>query len=171
MNRLWLLLLLLVCSSSCFAQPNHLFIKKGIHKKKTYSEGDRIHVILLDGKEKTGIITRLVDSLIYINGSEIPQDAVKYVLIDGIRKAKMPDTKTMLLIGAGVGLTTVGLSLNNANEPRTAFLSALAIGYGPILVKFIGGRILYALHKKKYKLGKKYRLQVFDITIPRKLGF
>ena len=67
-------------------------------------------------------------------------------------KKKKPfpvDFKTMLLIGAGAGLTTLGLSLNDANEPTTALVAGLTIGYGPLLLKHFGGRILYALKRKK----------------------
>lgn len=171
MNRMLLFFFFIGCNAACYPQPNHLFIKKGVHKKNSFSEGDRLHLQLLTGREKTGIITRLKDNLVYINGEEIPKEHIAIVFMDGKQKNRLPDIKTMLLIGAGVGLTTIGLSLNDANEPRTALLSALAIGYGPLLIKFIGGRILYALHRKKYKMGKKYRLQVFDITIPPRHSF
>ena len=172
MNRCLFLLLFLFVSTFCsWSQPNKLFVKKGIHKKKVFSEGDRIYVLLEDGQEKRGIITNLQDSIVYINGKEINVNDIRIIFVEGIRKNKLPDLKTMLLAGAGVGLTTIGLSLNNANEPKTAFLSAAAIGYGPVLAKFILGRIVYLLRKKKYKIGRKYRLQVFDIRVPVKQGF
>lgn len=172
MNRLLLLLFLLFCCSTAYQQPNYLFIKKGIHKKKTYAEGDRIHIQLQDGKEKTGIITRLRDELVYINGEEIPRQQIAIVFADDKKKKPFPaDFGKMLLIGAGVGLTTLGLSLNDANKPTTALVAALVIGYGPLLIKHFAGRILYALHRKKYRMGKKFRVQVFDIYIPPKRSF
>jgi hypothetical protein len=172
MNRLLLLLLLLFCCTTSYQQPNYLFIKKGFHKKKTYEEGDRIHIQLNDGKEKTGIITRIINNSVYINGEEIAQEEIAAVLLDGKKKKPFPvDFKTMLLIGAGAGLTTLGLSLNDANEPTTALVAGLTIGYGPLLLKHFGGRILYALKRKKYKMGKRFRLQVFDIYVPPKRPF
>jgi len=172
MNRLLLLLLLLFCCTTSYQQPNYLFIKKGFHKKKTYEEGDKIHIQLNDGKEKTGIITRIINNSVYINGEEIAQEKIAAVILDGIKKKPFPvDFKTMLLIGAGAGLTTLGLSLNDANEPTTALVAGLTIGYGPLLLKHFGGRILYALKRKKYKMGKKFRLQVFDIYVPPKRPF
>ena len=170
MNRL-LLFLLLFPALEAIAQPNQLFVKKGVFKKRIYSEGDRLHVRLYNGVERTGIITNLRDSIIYLNGEEIRVSDVALVIVDGIKKNRLPDTKTMLLIGGGVGLTTVGLTLNNANDFKTAALSAAVIGFGPLLIKFIGGRILYAFHRKKYKMGKKFRLQVFDIRVPYRKGF
>jgi len=161
-----------MCCSTAYLQPNYLFIKKGVHKKKTYAEGDRIHLLLKDGKEKTGIITRLLNNNIYINGEELAQEQIAIVFLDGKPKQPFPvDAKTMLLIGAGAGLTTLGLSLNNANDPKVALVAGLVIGFGPLLLKHFGGRLLYALKRKKYKMGKKYKVQVFDIYVPRKLSF
>jgi len=172
MNRLLLLLFLLLCCATAYQQPNYLFIKKGFHKKKTYQEGDKIHIQLRDGKEKTGIITRLLNNVVYINGEEIAQEQIATVLLDGKKKNPFPaNFKTMLLIGAGAGLTTLGLSLNDANEPTTALVAGLTIGYAPLLLKHFGGRILYALKRKKYRVGKKFRLQVFDIYVPPKRPF
>jgi hypothetical protein len=172
MNRLLLLLLLLFCCHcASWSQPNQLFIKKGVFKKKAFSEGERIHLLLQDGQEKKGIITNLHDSVIYINGQEIAIRQINTIFIDGIRKNKLPDLETMLWIGAGVSLTTIGLSLNNANDPKTALTAGLAIGYGPVLLKFLFGRLIYAFHKKKYRMGRKYHLQVFDIRVPRKQSF
>jgi hypothetical protein len=172
MNRLLPLLFLLLSCSAVYSQPNYLFIKKGVHKKKTYAEGDRIHIMLKDGKEKTGIITRLLNNNVYINGEEIAQEQIAVVFLDGKTKRPFPvDFKTLLLIGAGVGMTTLGLSLNNANDPKEALIAALAIGSGPLLLKHFGGRFLYLLKRKKYRLGKKFKAQVFDIYLPRKHSF
>ena len=172
MNRLLLVLLLMLCCTISYQQPNYLFIKKGFHKKKTYEEGDKIHIQLRDGKEKTGIITRLLNNMVYINGEEIAQEQIVAVILDRKKKKPFPaDFKTMLLIGAGAGLTTLGLSLNGANEPTTALVAGLTIGYAPLLLKHFGGRVLYAIKRKKYRIGKKFRLQVFDIYVPPKRPF
>jgi hypothetical protein len=77
----------------------------------------------------------------------------------------------MLAIGGGVALTTIGLSLNDANEPVTALIAASVIGYGPLLLKHFGGRLLYTLYRKKFKMGKKFRLQVFDLYVPNRRPF
>ena len=101
MNRLLLLLFLLLCCTTSYQQPNYLFIKKGFHKKKTYEEGDKIHIQLRDGKEKTGIITRLLNNMVYINGEEIAQDQIVAVILDGKKKKPL---KTLL--------TTIAFSKN-----------------------------------------------------------
>lgn len=172
MNRLLLFFLLLFFSVAATAQPNYLFIKKGVNKKKTYGEGDRIHLLLLNGEHKKGIITMLRDSTIYINGFPVPQQQIGAIIFDNVKKKPFPaDLKTMLLIGGGVGLTTLGLSLNDQNKPSKALLSAAVIGYGPLLLKHFGGRFFYMLQRKKYKLGKKFRLQVFDLYVPNRRAF
>jgi hypothetical protein len=172
MNRPILLLFFLFCSLDSYQQPNYLFIKKGIHKKRTYSEGERIHFKLQNGQEKKGIITLLRNDTIYINGTPIPRLQVSAVILNEKRKKPFPaDAKTMLAIGGGVALTTIGLSLNDANEPKTALIAAAVIGYGPLLLKHFGGRLLYTLYRKKFRIGKKYRLQVFDLYVPPKRAF
>ena len=172
MNRLLLLLFLLLASLTAYQQTNFLFLKQGGHKKRTYGEGDRIHFILQNGQEKKGLITLLRNDTIYINGNPIPRVQVASVVLDEAQKKPFPaDLKTMLAIGAGVGLVTLGLTLNDANEPKEALIAALTIGYGPLLLKHFGGRILYALKRKKFKMGKKYHLQVFDMYVPQRRGF
>lgn len=172
MNRLLLLLTLLFASLTSYQQPNHLFIKKGIHKKRTYSEGDRIHFVLTNGLEKKGVITLLRNDTIYINDAPIPRVQVAAVLLNEKKKKKFPaDLKTLLAIGGGVALTTLGLSLNDANEPKDAFIAAVVIGYGPILIKHLAGRFVYTVSRKKFKIGKRFRLQVFDLYVPPQRGF
>jgi hypothetical protein len=172
MNRLLLLLFLLLTSLSSYQQANFLFVKKGVHKKKTYSEGDRIHIQLQNGQDKKGIITLLRNNTVYVNGEAIPQEQIAVIILDEVKKRKFPaDVKTMLAIGGAVALTTIGLSLNDANEPGTALVAASVIGYGPILLKHFGGRLLYAIKRKKYRMGKKFRLQVFDMHIPPQRPF
>ncbi|OSZ81313.1 hypothetical protein CAP36_08780 [Chitinophagaceae bacterium IBVUCB2] len=172
MNRLLLLLTLLLASFTSYQQPNHLFIKKGIHKKRTYSEGDRIHVVLTNGLEKKGAITLLRNDTIYINDTPIPSTQVAAVVLNEKKKKPFPaDLKTMLAIGGGVALTTLGLSLNDANEPKDALIAAAVIGYGPILVKHLTSRFMFTISRKQFRMGKRFRLQVFDLYVPPQRGF
>jgi hypothetical protein len=109
---------------------------------------------------------------IYINGLPIPHLQVSAVILKEKKKKPFPvDFKTMLAIGGGVALTTIGLSLNEANEPKTALIAAAVIGYGPLLLQHFGGRLLYTLYRKKFRIGKKFRLQVFDLYVPTKRAF
>ncbi len=98
--------------------------------------------------------------------------SVKAVILDEAKKKKFPaDAKTLLAITGGVALTSVGLSLNNLNKPKDAIIAAATIGYAPLLLKHFGGRFFYMLHRKKFRMGKKYRLQVLDFHMPRHRPF
>ena len=172
MNRLMFLVFLLLSSLTSYQQINYLFVKQGGHKKRTYAEGDRVHFVLQNGQDKKGLITLLRNDTIYINGKPIPRLQVAALILDEAHKKPFPaDVKTMLAIGAGVGLVTLGLTLNDANEPKEALIAAAAIGYGPLLLKHFGGRFLFALKRKKYKIGKKFRLQVFNMYVPPRRAF
>jgi len=172
MNRLLILFILLLASLSIYGQTNYLYIKRGYHKVRKYTEGDRIHFLLKDGHEIRGMISFLHNDTIYLNDLPIPSQQVAAVILHERTKRPFPaDFKTMLLIGGGVGLTTVGLTLNNANPTKEALIAALTIGYGPLLVKHFAGRLWYAIHRKKFKFKKKFRLQVYDLRVPARRGF
>jgi hypothetical protein len=172
MNRLLCLLFFLLTGTPSWQQLNHLFIKKGIHKKKTFNEGDKIQVQFKNGQQKKGVITLLKDSSVFIDGEAIAVTDITAVMVNNRQKNRFPvDGKTALLITAGSAMTATGLSLNKANKPATAIIASAAIGFGPLLIKFIGGRLLWILQRKKYRVGKKFRLQVFDMYPPPKRSF
>jgi hypothetical protein len=172
MNRLLLFLFFLLLSAPSWQQPNHLFVKKGIHKKKTFSQGDMIQVQFQNGQQKKGMITMLKDSIIFIGDEAIAAGDIAAIILTDKKRNRFPaDAKTVLMIAGGVALTAIGLSLNGANNPRTALIAGAVIGFGPLLVKFIGGRLLWTLQRKKYRIGKKFHLQVFDIYPPPRRSF
>ena len=114
----------------------------------------------------------LRNDTIYINGIPVPWLQVSAVILNEKKKKPFPaDAKTVLAIGGGVVLTTIGLSLNDANEPAIALIAAAVIGYGPLFLKHFGGRLLYTLYRKKFRIGKKFRLQVFDLYVPPQRAF
>jgi hypothetical protein len=167
-----LLVLLLLFSSAAFSQTGFLFVKKGANKKRSYTEGDRIHLLLHNGEHRRGIITLLMNDTIYVNGKAVPRMDVSAVVLNEAKKKKFPaDAKTLLAITGGVALTSVGLSLNKMNKPKDAIIAAATIGYAPLLLKHFGGRFLYFLQRKKFRIGKKYRLQVLDLHLPRRRAF
>src|SRR5690242_12371526 len=102
----------LLVHSFSFSQSS-LFIKKGVKKKRIYLEGEMIRIKLKEGNATQGIITLLKDSSIFINDNPIQLFQIKEVSLIKKPLYKLPDTKTMLLIGVGSVLTSIGLSLNN----------------------------------------------------------
>lgn len=172
MNRLLLTLSFCFLYAASPAQINgYLYVKKGIKKKRTYTEGDRIYLQLTNDTIATGLITLLMNDTIYLVGKPIPVNKVKAVLIPRRRNRFPADAKTMLLIGAGSGLTAVGLTLNNNQEWDDAIIAGLAIGYGGLLTKYLGNGVLHALQRKKFRIGRKYRLNLIDFHIPRRRAF
>jgi hypothetical protein len=169
MSRLLLFIFLIFFPAAVFGQHGYLFIKSGVKKKKVWTEGDNIHIRLRDGNQKKGVITLLMNDTVYINGTPFPSKEISTVYPGDIKKKPFPaDGKTMLLITGGVALTAIGLSLNNTESPEYALLTAAAIGYGPLLIKFLWSRLVYTLKRKQYRIGGRFRLQVLDFYIPGK---
>lgn len=168
MNRptFFLTLLSLVFSISAFSQQGFLFVKKGAKKKRIYTEGDAIHVKLTDGTERYGTITLLRNDTIFISGRPVYRPYISEVILKRKPKKPGPEAKTLLLIGAGVGLTTAGLTLSKQARFEEALVAGLVIGYGPLLLKHFGSRLIRLIPRKKFKIGKRFRLQVLDFHIP-----
>jgi hypothetical protein len=170
MNRLLVISILLLASLFSFSQTGYLFVKKGIKKKKIYTEGDNIHLRLQNDSIYYGMITRLMNDTIYVSGRPVPRKAVKEVII---RKRQhntfQVSAKNLLLITGGVALITGGLTLSKQAEFKESLMAGAVIGYGPLAVGYLKSKI--SLKRKKYKIGKKFRLQMLDFYIPRKRAF
>ena len=170
MNRLLVIILLLFSSTFSWSQTGYLFVKKGFKKKKTYTEGSTIYLRLHNDSLRYGLITRLMNDTIYLSGRPIPRTAVKEVIIRTKRsKSFHIDGKTLLLITGGVALVAGGLTLSNQADFNEALLAGAVMGYGPLAIGYLKRKISFK--RKKYKIGKKFRLQVLDFYLPRKRGF
>ena len=169
MNRL-LLLIFLFTSMFSYSQTGYLFVKKGIKKKKTYTEGDNIYLRLRNDSLQYGMITRLMNDTIFLSGRPVPRVAVKEVIIRSHEKKRFHvPVKDLLLITGGVGLVTGGLTLSDQASFKEALTAGLVMGYGPLAVGYLKSKI--SLKRKKYRIGKKFRLQVLDFYIPRQRAF
>ena len=170
MNRLrsFLSILFLLCSVFSFSQQGFLFVKKGFKKKKVYTEGDAIHVKLNDGSYRKGIITLLRNDTIFINGQPVHRPLITDVLLKGGPKKPFPaDKKTILTIAGGAVLTSLGLIVSKQAPAGEAIIAGPVIGFAPLLLKHFGARLIRAMVRKKFRIGKKFRLQVLDFHIPR----
>jgi len=169
MNRL-LVILLLMSSLFSWSQTGYLFVKKGIKKKKIYTEGENIYLRLQNDSLYYGMITRLINDTIYISGRPVPRIAVKEVIISKKRPESFQvSAKNLLLITGGVALVTAGLTLSEQAKFKEALIAGVVMGYGPLAVGYLKSKI--SLKRKKYKIGRRFRLQVLDFYIPRKRGF
>lgn len=167
MLRLLFLLLIFSSSTETFSQAGYLFVKKGIRKKRTYSEGDMIRLRLKDGSLAYGSITLLRNDTIFLNGHPVPIGWVKEVLLKRKAKRPFPDGKTIAIIAAGSALTSAGLALSKHETVEQALIAGPVIGFGPLLVKHFGSRLLRIIPRGKFRIGRKFRLQVVDFHIPR----
>ena len=170
MNRLLLLFTFLFSFILAQSQTGFLFVKKGFKKKRTYTEGETIYLRLQDNSVYYGMITRLMNDTIFVSGRPVPRVAVKEVLISTkTRKSFQVPAKDLLLITGGAALVTGGLTLSKQADFKQALLAAAVIGYGPLVVGYLKSKI--SLKRKKFRIGKKFRLQVLDFYIPRKRAF
>jgi hypothetical protein len=164
-RRVFISLLCLFSFLSVFSQAGYLFIKKGFKKKRIYTEGDAIQVQLRDGNYNAGWITLLLNDTIYINGNPVPRMEISKVILPRKKKQQPPDAKTLLLIGAGSALFAAGLTLSKQADAKEAAVTGLVIGYGPLLIKHVAGGVYRTMLRKKFRIGKKFRLQVIDFHI------
>ena len=166
MKRPVIFLLLILLYHTGFAQRGFLFVKKGIKKVRTFQEGDRIMLRGHDGYLYTGPITLLKNDTIYINGLPLARTDVSTVLLKRKKKTFRIDPGQFLLITGGVALVTAGLSLSKQADFPEALKAGTTIGYGPLLLSFIQSKI--SLRRKKFRIGRKFRLQVLDFHLPYK---
>ena len=170
MNRLLLLFIFLFSFVLAHSQTGYLFVKKGVKKKRTYTEGDNIFLRLQNDTLYYGMITRLMNDTIFVSGLPVPRKAVKEVIISTkTKKSFHVPVKDLLLITGGVVLVTAGLTLSNQTDFTEAFIAGAVIGYGPLVIGYLNSKI--SLKRKKYRIGKKFRLQVLDFYIPQKRAF
>jgi hypothetical protein len=170
MNRLLVITTFLLFPLFSWSQTGYLFVKKGIKKKKTYTEGSTIYLRLHNDSLRYGMITRLMNDTIFVSGFPIPRITVKEVIISNREhRSFRVSAKDLLLITGGVVLVTGGLALSKQADFQEAMIAGAVIGYGPLVVGYLKSKI--SLKRRKYKIGKKFRLQVLDFYIPRKRGF
>lgn len=170
MNRLLFLIIFLLASLFSHSQTGYLFVKKGYKKKKTYTEGDHIYLRLDNNSTTYGMITRLMNDTIFVSGRPVPCKNVKEVIVSKKeRKAFQMSAKDFLLITSGVALVTGGLTLSKQADFKEALLAGTVIGSGPLVIGYAKSKISFK--RKKFRIGKKFRLQVLDFYLPRKRGF
>ena len=170
MNRLLLFFIFLFTFTSAHSQTGYLFVKKGIKKKRTYTEGDDIYLRLHDNRVYYGMITRFMNDTIFVSGRPVPRMAVKEVIVSTkTKKSFHVPLKDLLLITGGAALVTGGLTLSKQADFNEALIAATVMGYGPLAIGYLKSKI--SLKRKKFRIGKKFRLQVIDFYIPRKRGF
>lgn len=169
MIRLLIFFLFILITSCCFGQTGYLFVKKGGKKKQEYTEGSTIYLRLKDGSVRSGMITRLMNDTIYVNGRPVSRLNVIEVLIPRKKKPYQVGIKDVLLATAGAALITGGIALSEQADFQEALIAGVVIGYSPIVIAYAKSKISF--RRKKYRIGKKFRLQVLDFYLPQTRGF
>lgn len=169
MHRLLISSLFILIVNNCYGQTGYLFVKKGGKKKKEYTEYSYINLRLKDGTIRAGMITRLMNDTIYVSGRPIPRVNVSEVLLPAKKKPYQIEIKDVLLATAGAALITGGIALSNQADFQEALIAGVVIGYSPIVIAYAKSKISF--RRKKYRIGKKFRLQVLDFYLPKTKGF
>ncbi len=120
-----------------------------------------------------GVITLLRNDTVYINGLGIPRTAIAEILLDPDlnQPFAMSGSTTLVVVGVAA-LTTATLLITKEAKEEKALAIGMIAGAAALLVKYIGTRLGW-FTRKKFKIGKKYHLQVleFHITPPQQKAF
>jgi hypothetical protein len=156
MQRL-LLIVSILCCLQAPAQKGFLFIKKNGKKVRTYPEGSFIQLKTVGGIVEGYIILLRRDS-IYLNGDRrLHYSQVKSILLP--QKNSPLSFRNFMYTTLGVAVSTFGMTASEAEPFNRALISSVVLGYSPWVI----GLIRKAIPRKQYRIGKKFRLQVFDL--------
>ena len=171
MTRSLLVILFLLCfGAKAQSQMSYLFVKKGYKKKMTLTEGSFVALRLTGDRFYAGTITLLLNDSIYIAGVPLARKEVREVrLRKKTRKKFSISPKELLVMAGGTALVTAGLALSNQTDFKEALYTGLAIGPAPLLIEF--GRSHISLRRKKFRIGKRFRLQQIDFYLDPKRPF
>lgn len=156
MQRLLLIFSILLCVQAS-AQKGFLFIKKNGKKVRTYAEGSFIQLKTDDGIAEGYIILLRKDS-VFLNGDrKLHYSQVKSVLLP--KKSSPLNFKNFMYTTLGVAVSAFGMTASKAETFNRALISSVVLGYSPWVI----GIIRQTIPRKQYRIGKKFRLQVFDL--------
>jgi len=161
MKLLLLVFSLLLSLLNCFSQQLiQLHLKKHARIKKRIELGTPVLIVTKKNDVYAGAIKQLKRDSIYFNNG--------IVAIKDIDRIKFPRTKVRMkfdweefgYVSLGVGLTTAGLVLAKWKEFPDALTIACSLGYSPYLPRLLRSM---SLKKRKFKMGHKYSLRIWDI--------
>jgi len=152
-----LLVALLVCSNSLFAQKGFLYVKKkGYKKVRTFEEGNPVKFRTKDDQIVFGTMALVKKDSILVNNKWFGANNIKTIYLRD--NHYQFDSHTFWLTTAAVALAAVGMTLAGWASFGKSLGYSAAFGYGSFLL-----RNLPDASRKKYNIGKKYSLQTFDL--------
>jgi hypothetical protein len=168
MKLFYLFCFILLFHFSTAAQFNQLILRKNGIAQKRYSEGSVITIQTKLGLKYSGTIYLIQnDSVYFIDGGMHTRD-IAIVFKKHKKKHRLIPfgTEAFVYSNLGIPLFTAGLTISG--EPfKTSLLSGVALVYIPIII--YNAQQLIFNGNKKYRIGKKYDLQVLDFYPIEKL--
>jgi len=153
-----LVVLFLLFSQIIYAQKGYLYVKKhGFKKVRTFEEGSVVRFTTKDGNVVHGMLALIKKDSVLVNGNWFGALSINKIFLREKRSNPF-DYKTFLLATGGVVLCTTGMTLANWADFDKALGYSAGIGYTNFLIRYFPN-----LKRKKYKIGKKFTLQTFDL--------
>jgi hypothetical protein len=152
----WLLLIFLFSAQAVDAQRGMLFIKKRGHKVTTYAEGSYLKIQLKNKTVAQGTIWQVRSDSVFIDRSGYPVASIQAVLLPHQKPGDL--LKPFLYSTAFVAFATTAMVVSKWASFKSAIAASAGIGYGRFLIT-----LLPQLHRKKYKIGKKFTIQALDL--------
>jgi len=147
----------LFLSQLLFAQKGFLYVKKkGFKKVRTFEEGSAVKFETNNWQVIYGGLALVRKDSIYVNGHWFAAADIKKIILRERNFAF--DYETFLWTTGGVALSTAGMTLAKWSDFDKALEYSAGIGYGNFLIRYFP-----KFKRKKYKIGKKFTLQTFDL--------
>lgn len=164
MHRLLVIFFLfLLCEGQ--AQKAYLFIKRGVRKVKSFPEGSYMKLQTTDGM-KEGYMTRLYRDSVFMPAAYgeqgFPASSIKKVY--DIQPGSGINPETLLYTSMGMVLSTAAIRIvenNSDGGVRTSTAAPVMLGVSGLALKALLHKLKYG--RAKYRIGRKFRVQVFDL--------
>jgi hypothetical protein len=164
MHRLLVILcLFLLCEGQ--AQKAFLFIKKGVRKVKSFPEGSYMKLQTADGIKEGYMIRLYHDSVFMAAGygeTGFPASSIKKVY--DIQPGSGINPETLLYTSMGIVLSSAALRIvegNISGGVRTSTAAPVLLGVSGVVFKALLHKLKYG--RAKYRIGRRFRVQVFDL--------
>lgn len=152
-----LLIFFLLFSQIVFAQRGVLYVKKkGFKKVRSFKEGSVIKFKTKDSEVIYGGVQLVKRDSIYVNSQWFNINRINRIYLRD--KKYHFSTQLFLLTTAGVAISTAGMTLAEWASFKDALAYSAGIGYGNFIITNFP-----SLKRKKYNIGKKFKLQTLDL--------
>lgn len=128
--------------------------------QKRIELGTPILIITTKNEVMAGSVIQLKKDSFYFNYATVAVKDIQHIKLPRNKPKMKFNWEEFGYISLGVGLTAAGLTLAKWRDFREALGIASAIGYSPYLFRMLKSA---SLKKRKFMIGKKYTLRIWDI--------